>query len=450
MRIVFYKPLIRDKFISDPFKAHYLGFSSLRAYLLAHEPEHCVQIVGSTDELLASRADLIGISCVSEMWERIKALLRRIREGGFDGPIILGGSHITALPETLPPEADCAVIGEGEATLLDLVRAYQKHRAPDLTNIPGVAFRKVDGELIRTPSRSPLDMDRLPVDVAEHPDIWFQISTIRGCPFHCPHCVERPTQGGPRHMSAGRLLWLMTQRLEQTGNCDIFFQDDTFLAAPRRLEELHRLMLAENLLGAFNIRSVSLNANLVKDHTIHMLKDIGVTNLGVGMESLNPHMLTVMKNDVVTLEQIERTLALAAETEIPIGGSQVHGMRGETREQMLDSIRRVRQYEREFATFRHWVCYLCQPLPGSTYWLDELARGAVSPLMDFSTLRIDGDWQHFESPWYYGNDANVPREQFVEIFETEGMCPYDFFRRGKRGQESFVQSTRRAVPTNDS
>jgi radical SAM superfamily enzyme YgiQ (UPF0313 family) len=428
MRIAFYKPLIRPKFTSDPFKSHYLGFSCLRAYLLAHEPDHDVRVVGSGNELAASRAELIGISCVSEMWEIIKATLRRLRADGFEGPIVLGGPHVTAVPETLPPEADCAVLGEGEASFLDLVRAYAGDRSPDLADIPGVAFRDSDGALVRTARRAPLEMDRLPVDVAEHAEIWLQISTVRGCPFHCPHCVERPTQGRPRYLSAERLLWLMAERLRRTGNRDVFFQDDTFLAGPRRLAQLHERMAAADLLGAFNIRSVSLNANLVKPHTVRMLKEIGVRSLGVGMESLNPRMLGVMKAGIVTLPQIERTLRLAAEAELPIGGSQVYGMRGERADEMLDSIRRVREYEQEFATFRHWVCYACQPLPGSTYWQLEQARGTVSAEMDFSTLRIDGDWQHFASPWFYANDANVPRDEFVAILEREGMCPYDFFR----------------------
>ena len=38
---------------------------------------------------------------------------------------------------------------------------------------------------------------------------------------------------------------------------------------------------------------------------------------------------------------------------------------GETREEMVDSILRCRHYERA-TSFRHWVCYACQPLPGRT------------------------------------------------------------------------------------
>lgn len=431
MRIVFYKPLVRPGFRFSPFKSYYLGFNSLRAYLYAKEPDVSVHLACTREGITDEQPDLIGISSSTEMWEITKDIVCKLREEGFSKPIVIGGPHITALPETLPPEVDCGVLGEGEQTFLEIIRAYKTSRKPAFKDIPGVAYRDYSGQLFCTERQTPIEMDSLPVDIDVNPSIWFQISTVRGCPFHCFHCVEHDTVGKLRYLSAEKLLWIMKKRLRLTGNPDFFFQDDTFLVARGRLEELHKLMRQENLMGKFKIQSISLNANLVKEHTIQMLKEIGVVKLGMGMESLNPRILKVMKRDVVKLEHIDRTIRYAQRARLPIGGSQVYGMPGETSEEMIDSIQRVKRYERE-TIFQHWVVFVCQPLPGSLFWQEELARRKVSVDMDFSSLRIDGDCRYFTTPWYYGNEDCVPRTEFINILKRYRILPRNYFLPPKR------------------
>jgi anaerobic magnesium-protoporphyrin IX monomethyl ester cyclase len=426
MKIVFYQPLVRPEDRFHPFRSHYLGFSSLRAYLYANEAEISIYTASTPEGIIDACPDLIGISSCTEMWEITKGILRWLREEGFSGPIVIGGPHITALPETLPPEADCAVLGEGEQTFLEIVRANKSSRNTTLRDTPGIAYHETNGQVLCTKRREPHDMDSLPVDMDVNPSIWFQISTIRGCPFHCFHCVEHDTQGKVRYLSADKLLWIMKKRFRITGNPNFFFQDDTFLVPRGRLKRLHDLMRKENLLGKFTIQSVSLNANLVEEHTIPLLKEIGVISLGIGIESLNPRILRIMKGNVVKSEHIDRTIRYAQQAGLPIGGSQVYGVPGETRKEMIDSIQKVQHYEFT-TTFRHWVCYVCQPLPGSKFWQQELARGRVSLDMDFSCLRIDGDYRCFTTPWYYGNEEQVPRAEFIDILKKHRMLPKNFF-----------------------
>jgi anaerobic magnesium-protoporphyrin IX monomethyl ester cyclase len=426
MRIVFYKPLLRPEFCFDPFKAHYLGFSHLIAYLRKYEKECYFVVAPTLDAVIEAKPDIIGISSVTEMWEVMKDSIVWLRNKKFEGPIIVGGPHITALPETLPLGVDCGVIGAGEETLHELIKNYKVKRNPDLNEIKGLVYRDPEGELVTTPERTPIELDDLPINVLINPSIAFEISTVQGCPFHCVHCVEHDTQGKMRYLSPDRLVSIMQERLILTGNPYFFFQDDTFLAPPGRLQHIHELLRKRNLFGKFIIQSVSLNANLVKEETIPMLKDIGVTSLGIGMESLNPRMLKVLKKGVVTLEHIDRTIRFAHRCNMPIGGSQVYGFPGETRDEMVDSVKRVEHYE-QATIFRHWSCFVCQPLPGSRFWTQELERGKVSVDMDFSSLRIDGDYRFFSSPWYYGNEEHVPRDEFISTLRKHGMITKNFF-----------------------
>ena len=426
MKIVFYKPLLRPEFCFDPFRAHYLGFSHLIAYLKKSEKECNFAVAPTLDAIIEARPDMIGISSVTEMWEVVKDSIVWLRNKGFEGPIIIGGPHITALPETLPLGVDCGVIGAGELTLQELIRNFQENRTPKLNEVKGIVYRDPEGQLIITDKRVPIEPDDLPIDVLANPSITFEISTVQGCPFHCVHCVEHDTQGRMRYLSSDRLVSIMEERLRLTGNPYFVFQDDTFLAPPGRLQQVYDLLRKRNLFGKFIIRSVSLNANLVKEETLPMLKEIGVTSLGMGVESLNPRMLKVLKKGVVKLEHIDRTIRFADRANIPIGGSQVYGFPGETRDEMIDSIKRVEHYE-QATKFKHWSCFVCQPLPGSQFWMQEFERGNVSVNMDFSSLRIDGDCRFFKSPWYYGNEEHVSRAEFISILREHNMIAENFF-----------------------
>ena len=412
-----FKVLQRHGWIKNSFTSHYLGFQYMKNYIEQHEPgKHEFVFAKWLDDCRSSQPDMVMISSVTEAWMDACTTVRWLREWAkFEGPIILGGPHLTGLPESLPTQADCGVVGEGEIPALALVRAYEKERYPDLSYIPGAIYWEGD-KLHKNPRPDPIDLDALPIDVERMPKERFDIATIRGCPFCCQHCVEWRNQGKPRAISAERMADIMERRYRTTGNPQFFFQDDTFLASPGRLERLHEILGQKGLLNTFKINPISLNANLVEEHTIDLLKEIGAIRLGMGCESLNPRMLKLMKSNVVSLKDIERTIRLATKAKLPIGGSQVHGYLGETRAELIDSIKRVRQYERT-TNFRHWEVYVCQPFPGSTLWPKMLSRGKVSPDMDFSTMRIDGDYTWFGSDWLYMNEETFPKKQFCETLQ---------------------------------
>lgn len=422
MNIVFYKPLRRPKFLNDPLKMHYLGFSALGQYLGEHNNDYGSVEVRLERDILGCKPDIMGLSCVTEVWPDLKRCVTRLRRRGFTGPIIVGGPHITALPECLPPLADVAVLGAGEKQMADLADAYAKWRHPDLSQIPGIAYRH-RGQIVLTEPAVQPKLDDLPVDVLRFPNQQFDIATVRGCPFRCDHCVENPNNCGARYLSADRLLYLLEQRLEKTGNPVVFFQDDSFLVAPGRLEELHRMMAGKNLLHKFTIKLVSINANLVEEHTCKMLQDIGAVNLGMGCEALNPRVLKSLKK-IVTYEQIENTVRWATKIGLQIGGNLVPGFPGQTREELLDDVRRLEILSTD-TTFHRWATFIMQPLPGSRLWERGVASGELSVDMDFTKLRIDGDYTCFTSDWHWNNPA-MSKAEFLAILKDHRLVNHDF------------------------
>ncbi|MFH1327724.1 MAG: cobalamin-dependent protein, partial [Candidatus Bathyarchaeota archaeon] len=91
------------------------------------------------------------------------ATARASKEACPNATIILGGAHITFLPEQTMRETktvDVGCIGEGEETIIDIVQTLSK--GEDLGKVKGIIYRK-NGNLVITHPRSLIeDLDSLP------------------------------------------------------------------------------------------------------------------------------------------------------------------------------------------------------------------------------------------------------------------------------------------------
>lgn len=155
------------------------------------------------------RADLIGMSLMTNTFHRACALTETIRAAGIKAPIIGGGPHPTTACEESLEAADFVCIGEGEHAMLELAGALEAGRAP--TTVGGLAYRH-NSKTIRNPV-APLhrELDDYPFpdyDLSTH---WvamrdhfepaapgnlrgalhrYRIETTRGCPYSCAFCTN--------------------------------------------------------------------------------------------------------------------------------------------------------------------------------------------------------------------------------------------------------------------
>jgi anaerobic magnesium-protoporphyrin IX monomethyl ester cyclase len=142
-------------------------------------------------ELEEYRPHIVGATCVTLNYPIARRMLKICKD--FDRHIftVIGGPHVTfAQEETLlqSPCIDAIVIGEGERTLVELVRAVAE--AKDVHHVPGIAF--ADGGMVVKTSARPLieDLDQLPLPARELlPMARYRalgtpctVITSRGCP----------------------------------------------------------------------------------------------------------------------------------------------------------------------------------------------------------------------------------------------------------------------------
>ncbi len=104
---------------------------------------------------------------------------------------IAGGPHPSGCPEEAAEHFDYVVVGEGEATLPELLAILES--GGDVSGVRGIAFM-LDGRFHDTGPREEVDLDRCP---PFRPPLLGPIEITRGCPWGCAYC-QTPSLFGHR------------------------------------------------------------------------------------------------------------------------------------------------------------------------------------------------------------------------------------------------------------
>jgi len=164
-------------------------------------------------------------------------------------PVVWGGCHASLLPEQILryPFVDVAVIGEGESTIVSLMREYRSHKRIK-NEIKGIAVKK-DGNVIKSENDHFLDLDSLSMPawhlikdkIAYYIDdeTGIGIMTSRGCPHDCSFCYNAKIHKRVfRARGARKVLEEIDFLHTQFGIGKIKFTDDNFLTNRNRVAEI--------------------------------------------------------------------------------------------------------------------------------------------------------------------------------------------------------------------
>jgi radical SAM superfamily enzyme YgiQ (UPF0313 family) len=145
MRILLVTP--ENRFLKAFRRGQFNNFSQLTMPYLAGfvRPPHVVALVDEYNQTidLDTPADLVGITCNTPNASHVYALADAFRKRGRQ--VVLGGPHVTLLPEEAQAHADAVVVGEAERTwpevLVDAARGrlapcYRDATPPSLDGLP--------------------------------------------------------------------------------------------------------------------------------------------------------------------------------------------------------------------------------------------------------------------------------------------------------------------------
>jgi len=341
-----------------------LGLLYVAAYL-ERNTAHTVEILDTIldhlsyeeieAELRRRKPDVVGIQAMT--FTLIDAILtaKAVKRVNSATPVILGGPHVFIYPrETLEiPEVDYIVVGEGEETFTRLVEALAEDR--DISAIHGIGFRR-RGETVLTPLVPLLsDLDSLPMP-ARHlvpQDRYYSVlaqelpittmMTSRGCPMQCIFC-DRPHLGKTFRYRSPESVVQEMQDCEEKGIREIFVYDDTFTIRRDRVIDICRMYQERGLRVGWDIRA---HINTMTDAVLDALAAAGCRRIHYGVEAGTAEIVKVLKKGI----DLERTRAVFSQTKargITTLGYFMIGNPGETREQVLETIRFARNLDADY------------------------------------------------------------------------------------------------------
>ncbi|MBI2264492.1 MAG: B12-binding domain-containing radical SAM protein [Armatimonadetes bacterium] len=399
--------------ISIPTQLAYLA-----AYLSRAHPELEIVTCDDPDRFLAMKPDLVGISSYTVNYPRAVKLGERIKDT-LGVPVVVGGLHITSVPESLAPCFDLGVLGEGEVAFLDVVEHWLGERnlgGESVSGIPGLVVRR-NGNVLKTARREVLaDLDDLPPP-ARHlyplKNRTLMMFTSRGCPFRCTFCFTTNYWERYRTQSAGRIIEEIRQVRDSWPGfyTHIYFTDDLFIANKKRLHELAILFEKEGFPEKLSCTGL-VRSDLINEEICDDLKRMSFVTLSFGAETGSDRILQLM-NKKATVEENQRAIDLCDRLGMKITPFFIIGYPGETREDLDLTYEFI---ERNAEKFNGIEIYPAVALPGTPLWQEVEERGLVSKDMDWERLKIGSDWLD-SNRYIYLNEECMPRSEFFEYAE---------------------------------
>lgn len=324
-------------------------------------------------EIKKITTEIIGITATTASIIRASELAQAIKENNIPAQIVIGGPHVSALPErTLQEfkEFDIGVINEGEHTVAELVSCIIKNG--NLADVAGIVYRHND-DIKLTASRGLIEnLDALPFpawDMIPHLPTYYKpaphsyyrlpstsLMTSRGCNGRCTFCA-RPFMGEKyRSNSPEYTLGMIDYLVKKYGIRDIMFYDDNFLLDRKRVTKI----CEEILRRGYKITwSCLARTDVMPEDFFKLIRKAGCWQIAYGIESGDQTILNNMQKHA-TLERVREMIRKANEAGIHTRGYFMIGCPGETNETIEKTIQFITK-----SGLRDFHVTFCTPMPGA-------------------------------------------------------------------------------------
>lgn len=345
-----------------------------------------------TEYLNKNKFDVVGAGVIGGYYQyrkllRISDAINRVKNRPF---YIIGGHGPSPEPEFFLKEtqADVALIGEGEATIIELMEAVADHKS--FANIKGIAFR--DGEKIVVNKRRKLiqDIDTLPLPAyhlfpieyyrllreahASKADFTMPVLSGRGCPFKCTFCYRMDE--GIRLRDNESIIDEVKFLKKEYGITYIFFSDELLMTSVERTINLCEDFIKTKLNIKWNCNG---RLNYAKPEVLRLMKQAGCVFIKYGIEAMDDEVLKNMKKTLTTkqiIEGVEATLDAGMSPGLNI----IFGNIGDNKDTLEKGVKFLLKYDdgAQLRTIRPVT-----PYPGSELYYYAIKKGLLKDCEDF-------------------------------------------------------------------
>lgn len=336
------------------------------------------------ENIMAFQPNIIGITSVTKNYNVAKEYARIAKQANI--PVIIGGVHITFMPQSFTADMTIGIDCEGEDTIVELMSLFIENgrfETKSLYAVEGIMFWD-NGGLVQTNHRKlNKDLDSIPYPARDLLRIGklAHMMSSRGCPYNCAFCsTARHTRNQVRYASAEYMAGEIEQIYNNYKVLHITIVDDLFAMDTGRVIKTQELLGAKNLIGKFGI-SVNTRANFITDDLAEILHQMNVEVVGIGVESGCQKTLDYLKSGGLTIEDNANAVRILKRHHIKPYCSFVIGSPDEDMASVMETINFIKDNR-----IYYYDIFILVPFPGTRIWDYALSVGKVSNDMDWSRL----------------------------------------------------------------
>ena len=183
------------------------------------------------EALTGQTFDIVGVSSFTAKADVMYAIADFYRARGVT--VVLGGLHVTLLPDEAAEHADAVVVGEGELAWPRLLRDWSAGALRPVYR--NASFRDVDLARAPVPRYDLLDFERynrIPVQAS------------RGCPLDCEFCAASKIFGGYKRKPVENVARELREIARHVAHPFVELADDNTFVDKRWSRELVRVIAA--------------------------------------------------------------------------------------------------------------------------------------------------------------------------------------------------------------
>lgn len=371
-------------------------------------------------EIDAHDIDVIATGGLSVQYHSIRDVIITSKKHKSNIITMVGGGYITSAPivgMTAIPEIDIGIIGEGEITICETIKALRGEI--EIKTVNGLILRGSDGELYETEKRLPIkDLDSIefpdydgfdfestleysPVNYGIYNKRAAVLITSRGCPFNCSFCFH-PQGDSYRTRSLDNVFKEIEYLKDRYRIRSLLILDELFGGNSKRLKEFCKRIKKYNLQWWVETR-----VQFATKENLKLMKESGCVQVLFGIENINNCILESMKKHI-TFDEIEAALKNSYDVGISAPGVLLFGDPAETKETAEKTIKWWKEHP-EY----NIVLTTVQVYPGSEIWDYAISKGLLPTLKE--------QVEHIVMGCPKLNLTTLPDEDFSDLCKRIGV-----------------------------
>jgi len=297
---------------------------------------------------------ILGVYAMSHQIRYLLPILKRLKNINKKIKIIWGGPHATLFSKQTAKSslADIVVRGEGESTMLEIVKGYESGKL-NLHKIKGITFKE-NGEIISTERRDFIDMNHLPfIDWSfVKPDVMenirkgiIRVQASRGCPYNCAFCINMISGNRrKRYRNSKKVIGEIEHLYKKYNIKRVGFRDEIFMLDRNQVREIAQGLIDKNIKITWlaNIRATQLRESFIGDDYLQLLVDSGCDKLSCGGESGSQRVLDLLNKGITPDDIINFVNRVTKFNIIPVV-SFMTGIPTETEEEQMETLKLIRE-----------------------------------------------------------------------------------------------------------